>query len=109
MKQKANCEVTYFSLESAQLSPNLKNCTNLNNIFKVEISSYVLNVCFRTREKIRKIMTSSDYYLMVTESNFVTERNKCHKMIQQLYPKVYRCSKVSVPPFTQVPSMVGRG
>lgn len=54
-------------------------------------------------------MTSSDYYLMITESNFVTERNKCHKMIQQLYPKVYRCSKVSVPPFTQEPSMVGRG
>lgn len=42
---------TYFGLESAQLSSNLKNHTNVNNSFKVEICSYALTICFRTKEK----------------------------------------------------------
>lgn len=68
MKEKTNIEESYFSLESAQLNSNLKNCTYLNNIFKVEIYSYTLNVYFRTNKKIKKVIISSDCYLVVSEA-----------------------------------------
>lgn len=70
----------------------------MNNIFKVEMYSIALNVHFRTKEKkIKKIMTSSNYYLMITESNFVIWKNS-HQIILQLHQKVCCCSNVSTPP-----------
>lgn len=68
MKQKTEVEEFHFSLESAQLNSNLKNCTNLNNTFKVEIYSYTLNVYSRTNKKIKKVITNSDCYLVVSEA-----------------------------------------
>lgn len=50
------------------------------------------------KKKIKKIMTTSDYYLMITESNFVIWKNKCHQIIPQLHQKVCCCSNVSTPP-----------
>lgn len=61
--QDDETEESYFSLESAQLNSNPKNCTNLNNIFKVEIYSYPLNVYFRTNKKNQE--SNNQFWLLL--------------------------------------------